>query len=71
MTNKEIEALTSGSIVEKLAEEEQLEEQLSYAERLAKVMESMKGRPLPTGVEPFSGDMPREMPDRFRKKREE
>ena len=47
--------------------EEKKQEQASYAERLAKAMQSMKGKPLPTDTEdPFSWDM-KAVPDRFGK----
>ncbi|MCI6226601.1 MAG: hypothetical protein MR622_05480 [Clostridiales bacterium] len=42
-------------------------EELSYAERLAKALESLKGTPLPTDTGPFLGDLPEKMPDRFKK----
>lgn len=51
-----------------MAEQEKKQEQLSYKDRLAKAMQSMKGKPLPTDTEMFLGDLPKEMPDRFKKK---
>ena len=42
-------------------------EELSYAERLAKALESLKGTPLPTDTDPFAGNPPEKMPDRFKK----
>ena len=41
-------------------------EELSYAERLAKALESLKGTPLPMDTGPFLGDLPKKMPDRFK-----
>lgn len=50
-----------------MAEQEKKQEQLSYKERLAQAMQSMKGKPLPTDTEMFVGDLPKEMPDRFKR----
>lgn len=41
-------------------------EELSYVERLAKALESLKGTPLPMDTGPFLGDLPKKMPDRFK-----
>jgi hypothetical protein len=39
-----------------------------FNKRLAEAMESLKGQPLPTDIEMFVGDMPKEMPGRTKKK---
>ena len=44
------------------------QEKSSCAEQLAQVMQSMKGKPLPTDTEMFVGNLPKEMPDRFKRK---
>ena len=51
-----------------MAEQEKKKEQSSYAERLAKAMQSLKGKQLPTDTEMFVGNLPKKMPDRFLKK---
>ena len=50
-----------------MEKQEKKTEELSYAERLAKALESLKGTPLPTDTGPFLGDLPEKMPDRFKK----
>lgn len=45
------------------------QEKSSYAEQLAQAMQSMKGKPLPTDTEMFAGNLPKEMPERFKTKR--
>lgn len=49
-----------------MEKQEKKTEELSYAERLAKALESLKGTPLPTDTGPFLGDLPEKMPDRFK-----
>ena len=52
-----------------MAEQEKKQEALSYAERLAQVMQSMKGKPLePTDTDGLIGNLPEKMPDRFKRK---
>ena len=41
-------------------------ENLSYAERLAKALESLKARTRPMDTDPFVGNLPEKMPDRFK-----
>lgn len=52
--------------------EEKKQEQTSYAERLAKAIQSLKGKPVSTGIDPedpFKGNLPKGgLPDRFKKK---
>ena len=48
--------------------DEKKQEELSCAEQLAKAIQSLKGTELPTDTEPFKGNLPRKMPDRFKKK---
>ena len=52
-----------------MAEQEKKQEQISYAEQLARVMQSMKGKPFPTDTDPFSWGM-KPVPDRFKKSSE-
>lgn len=49
-----------------MEKQEKKTEELSYAERLAKALESLKGTPLPMDTGPFLGDLPEKMPDRFK-----
>ncbi len=49
-----------------MEKQEKKTEELSYAERLAKALESLKGTPLPMDTGPFLGDLPKKMPDRFK-----
>ena len=50
-----------------MEEREKKTEELSFEERLAKALESLKGTPVPTDTGPFLGDLPEKMPDRFKK----
>ena len=50
-----------------MAEQEKKQEQISYKERLARAIQSMKGKPLPTDTEMFKGDMPKGILDKLRK----
>ena len=52
-----------------MAEEEKKQDETSYAERLAKALQSMKGKPLePTDTDGLIGNLPEKMPDRFKRK---
>lgn len=51
-----------------MAEQKKKQEKISYAERLAAAMQSLKGTKLPTDTDPFKGNLPEKMPDRFKKK---
>lgn len=54
-------------MAEQEKKQEKKQEKISYNERLAKVMQSMKGKPLPTDTEdPFTWDM-KPVPGRFGK----
>ena len=44
-----------------MAEQEKKQEALSYAERLAQVMQSMKGKPLPTDFDELDSPMTEEL----------
>ena len=43
-------------------------DRIACAEHLAQAMRSMKGKPLPADTEMFVGNLPKEMPDRFKRK---
>ena len=47
-----------------MAEQEKKQEELSYAERLAQVMQSMKGKPLPTLTDDFECCLTDKLPGR-------
>lgn len=52
-----------------MVEQEKKQEELSYNERLAKVMQSMKGKPLAsTDTDGLIGNLPEKMPVRFKRK---
>ena len=50
-----------------MAEQGKKPEKILSEEALRKGIQSMKGKHLPTDTEMFLGDLPKEMPDRFKK----
>lgn len=51
-----------------MAEQEKKQEALSYAERLAQVMQSMKGKPLPTDFDELDSPMTQEIMEKLHRK---
>lgn len=51
-----------------MAEQEKKKELILSEDALRRAIQSLKGKPLPTDTEMFVGDLPKEMPDRFKKK---
>lgn len=48
-----------------MAEREKKQEELSYAERLAAAMQSMKGKPLPTDFDELDSQMTEELVEKL------
>ena len=53
--------------ISKMAESKEKNEELSYDERLTRALQSLRGKPFLTDTDPFRGNLPKKMPDRFKK----
>ena len=50
-----------------MEKQEKKTENLSYEERWKKAIKSLRENPQPTDIDPFVGNLPEKMPDRFKK----